>query len=256
LEENKYYHENGDKVDDNGDRYFEVTSITNTPAELIMSNIYKSKFRIKDGESLVDVLDNPLSFAKPQKIVKSDFYDLVFTKGNGKHLYITFNRLKPASESFDFTRKVWNYINRSKFNKISDTYTYNPKTKTYDNEEGHNVILNKVYATDRDNIRQFEIGRDIINSEVYYDENDRKFKDKEGKVLSNQKRFRRISSTEVSEYVEFVHKNEVIEDGKTYITYNIDKTALSRVLAVKDPSKADEEVNKYISKLLGKIYKA
>ena len=49
LAEDKYYHVNGNLVDENGKTYFKVTSIKNVPAELIMSNIYKSRFGIKEG---------------------------------------------------------------------------------------------------------------------------------------------------------------------------------------------------------------
>ena len=94
LEINRYYHTNGNLIDEKGNRYYQITEITNTPAELIMSNIYKSRFGIKDGQSLNDVLNDPLAFIKDPEVISSDFYDLVFTRGNGNHLYITFNKLK------------------------------------------------------------------------------------------------------------------------------------------------------------------
>lgn len=246
--------ERGVYLDANGNEIGIITQIINTPAELIMSNIYKSRFGIKDGQSLVDVLNDPLSFKKESEIINSDFYDLVYTRGNGNHLYITFNRFKPTSESFDYSKKEWNYINRTKFNQKNRLYTYNPETKIYD--ENGVTILNKIYATDRNNIRLFEIGRDILRPDVQYDTNKRKFIDSTGKVLKDQKRFRRISESKVAEYVEFVHRYEVIEDGKKCISYNIDKKALARVLAIKDQEKSDIEVNLYISTLLSKIYKS
>ena len=138
--------------------------MTNTPAELIMSNIYKSRFKIKDGQSLNDVLDNPLQFVKEPEVINSDFYDLVYTRGDNKHLYITFNRFKPSTDSFDYGKKDWNYINRTKLNIPKNVYTYNPETKIYDSKGVQ--ILNKIYTTDKNNIRLFEVGRDIINNEV------------------------------------------------------------------------------------------
>lgn len=246
--------ERGVYLDANGNEIGTIVQMINTPAELIMSNIYKSRFKIKDGQSLNDILDNPLQFVKEPEIVNSDFYDLVFTKGNNQHLYITFNRFKPTSDSFDYSRKEWNYINRTKFNQEENTYTYNPKTKIY-NKEGV-IVLNKIYATDKNNIRLFEVGRDIVNPEVQYDQTKRKFVDLQGNVLKNQKRFRRITESKVSEYVEFVHRNEVIEDGKKYSVYNIDRKALAKVLAVRDQEKSSDEINQYISKLLSKIYKS
>lgn len=254
LELNRYYHNNGNLVDERGDRYYKIIELTNTPAEIIMSNIYKSRFGIKDGQSLNDVLDDPMSFVKEPEIINSDFYDLVYTRGNGNHLYITFNRFKPISESFDYSKKEWSYINRTKFNQKDRPYTYNPETKIYD--ENGVTILNKIYATDRNNIRLFEVGRDILRPDIQYDTNKRKFIDSTGKVLKDQKRFRRISESKVAEYVEFIHKYEVIEDGKKCTSYNVDKKALARVLAVKDQEKSDVELNLYISTLLSKIYKS
>lgn len=246
--------ERGVYVDENGNEIGTIVEMINTPAELIMSNIYKSRFRIKDGQSLNDVMDNPLQFIKDPEIVNSDFYDLVYTKGDGKHLYITFNRFKPSDDSFDYSRKDWNYINRTKFDKKEGTYTYNSATKIYDAKGVQ--ILNKIYATNRDNIRLFEVGRDIVNPDVQYDSKKQKFVDRQGNVIKNQKKFRRINESQVSEYVEFVHKNEVIEDGKKYTVYNINQNALKRVLAVKSQEKSEEELNLYISKLLSKIYKS
>ena len=246
--------EKGLYVDINGNVIGEIVEITNTPAELIMSNIYKSRFKIKDGQSLNDVLDNPLQFVKEPEVINSDFYDLVYTRGDNKHLYITFNRFKSSTDSFDYSKKDWNYINRTKLSIPKNVYTYNPETKIYDSEGVQ--ILNKIYTTDKNNIRLFEIGRDIVNNEVQYTPEKQKFVDKQGNVIRDQKRFRRISESKVSEYVEFVHKYEVIEDGKKYNVYNIDKNALKRVLFVKDQEKSEEELNLYISELLSDIYKS
>ena len=49
---------------------------------------------LKEGDSLVDVLKKGKSyFSTPTVSVNSDNYDLVFTKGNGNHTFITFKPL-------------------------------------------------------------------------------------------------------------------------------------------------------------------
>lgn len=248
--------EKGLYIGSDGKTIGKIVEMTNTPAELIMSNIYKSRFKIKDGQSLNDVLDNISQFVKEPEIINSDFYDLIYTKGNGNHLYITFNRFKQSSESFDYSRKDWNYINRVKFDVQNAPYTYNENSKIYENSDKSAKILNRVYVTNKDNIRLFEVGRDIINPNIDYDPKQKKFVNKDGVVVKNQKKYRRLGESKVTEYVEFVHKNEVIEDGKKYIVYDIDRNALKKVFAVENQEKSEEEINAYISKLLSKIYKS
>jgi hypothetical protein len=58
-----------------------------------MSNIYQSKFGIKTGQSINEVLDNPFSFYNDPEFITSKKYDLVYTKGNNNHLYISFNKI-------------------------------------------------------------------------------------------------------------------------------------------------------------------
>ena len=70
----------GQYIDESGNNYT-ITNLQNTAAEIIMSNIYKSAFHIKDGDSLVDVLDKGINyFLDIPKTVTSDNFDLAFTK--------------------------------------------------------------------------------------------------------------------------------------------------------------------------------
>ena len=254
LSENKYYHPEGNKSDENGTYFDLVGEVHTSAAEIIMSNIYKSKFGVKTGQSINDVLDNSLSFYTDPEFITSKKYDLVYTKGNNQHLYISFSKLKSSdnNESFEYKRRPWKYIHKKEF--VNPEYTYNEETKTYTKKDGVK-ILNKVYATDKDNIVLFEIGREILRTDIQYNPTTGKF-EKDGKVLKNQKAFRRLNNSEVIEYVEFVHQNNVVENGKNYTLYTINRPNLEKVLSVKDPLRAKVEVNEYISKLLAKIYKA
>lgn len=252
IEQNKYYHENGNLIDENGKTYFKITSITNVPAELIMSNIYKTKFGIKEGQSLRDVLDSSTSFMKQPTIVNSSFWDLVFTKGNGEHLYITFNNITAKAFVRDHNRLDWKFINRTKYT-LDRNLVYNPIEKTVSDCP---EIINRIYATNKDNIKLFEVGRDIIRKDVIYDKEKGKFVDLQKNVLKNQKQFRRVGEDKVAEYIEFVHRNEIIENGQKHVVYNIDKHNLFKVFSVNDNISAEEEVNKYISGLLADIYKS
>jgi histone acetyltransferase (RNA polymerase elongator complex component) len=145
-------------------------------------------------------------------------------------------------------------INRKAFKALDGQFSYNFETDSYDNNGVE--VVNRVYATDKNNVRLFEIGRDIIRNDVLYDKEKGKFVDLQGNVKRHQKRFRRINESKVSEYVEFVCKNEIIENGEKHILYNINKKALSKVFTVSNPENPDIEINKYISVLLGNIYKS
>ena len=232
---------------DNKYEYIELDivegSLVNKPAELIMSNIYKSKYGIKDGQSMIDVRETPGQFNKNIEILNSDFFEMAFTKGNGDHLYITFNKIKGKTDDFDASKKNWQFINRVPF-------------------KDNSRIADRVYATDIDNTRLFEIGRDIIQEDVEYDVTLKKFKLKgETTILPNQRDYR-IKNGKVVKYVEFVHRYEVNDNGVRRTLYNIDKPALMEVYHVKASEGQDlekvkeEQVNIYISKLLAKLYKA
>lgn len=241
----------GQYIDESGNNYT-ITNLQNTAAEIIMSNIYKSAFHIKDGDSLVDVLDKGINyFLDIPKTVTSDNFDLAFTKNNGKHLYITFKPLPNNSETFDSSRRSWKNTIRKK--------------------EVNGDTINRVFATTDDNVILFEVGREVIRRDIIYDSTQKKFT-QNGKVLSNQNKYR-IDGDRVLEYIEFVSNNIVHEtrDGKnsTYRLYNINKEAIRRTLIQREytqqeltrgeytitpKQKFDEEVNNYISGLLADIY--
>lgn len=238
-------------IDENGNSY-DVFNLQNTAAEIIMSNIYKSAFHIKDGDSLVDVMNKGVNyFLDVPKTITSDNFDLAFTKNNGKHLYITFKPIPTNSDSFDSSRRAWkNTIRR---------------------REVSGNVINRVFYTTDDNIVLFEVGREVVRKDIVYDQQLKKFT-QDGKVLTNQSKYR-IDGDNVLEYVEFVSNNIVSEtrDGKNsrYRLYNINKDAIKRAFAQREyteqelqrdgytltpEQKFDEEINNYISGLLADIY--
>lgn len=241
----------GSYIDENGNNYA-VSNLQNTAAEIIMSNIYKSAFNIKNGDSLVDVISKGANyFLDIPKTITSDNFDLAFTRNNGKHLYITFKPIPTNSDSFDSSKRAWkNTIRR---------------------REVSGDVVNRVFATTDDNIVLFEVGREVIRRDVRYDQTLKKFT-QDGKVLSNQSKYR-VDGNNVLEYIEFVSNNIVSEarDGKTsrYRLYNINKGNIIRTFTQREYTKQelqregytitpeqkfDEEVNNYISGLLADIY--
>ena len=235
-----------------------------------MSNLYKTKFGIHDGDSLASVIDQEYKyFLHPAKLISSTAYDMAFTKQNGRHLYLTFKPIQKDSDTFDSHQKNWS-------NTIRRTFEYPAGT-----DEKDKTIINKVYATTRDNLILFEVGREILRDDVLWNPDKKKFTDKKGKVLRNQKKYRRYGEDKVLEYVEFLSQYNVQEevDGKLnkYTVYNINRSALASVLnkptysdaeltrtddsgnsfTITPEQKFNEEVNDFISrKLLAKIYES
>lgn len=254
-------------IDENNNQ-FKIYNFKSESAELIMSNLYKSKFNLKEGDSLAQVTDIGYRyFLNPANLISSTNYDMAFTKQNGKHLYLTFKPIWQSSDTFDSHRKEWSNIIRKDFTYPEDTP---------DNEK---KIIHKVYATTKDNLQLFEVGREILRDDILWDPDKKKFTQK-GKVLRDQSKYIRYGEDKVLEYIEFLSQYNVQEeiDGKVnkYTAYNINRSAIKRVLyqrpytqeeltRTKDDTKftitADqkfnEEVNNFIStQLLAKIYES
>ena len=223
-------------TDQNGNRI--EGKAQSTSAELIMSNLYKSKFGLDEGDSFATVRDAGEDyFIKSVDPIISDNYDLVYTKANNKNLYITFRNIPDNSDSFDSRKRNWRYT-------IKRDYEY-PEGYT-----GERKIVSRVFNVTSDNVPLFEVGREIINTDVQYDKEKGKYISiSTGKILENQNRFSRLGEDQVVEYVEFVSQYQVTEtlgdNTNKYILYNINKEALSRL---------GEDINLYTSTLLSDIY--
>ena len=248
-------------------------TIINIPAELIMSNIYKSKFSIREGDTLQNILEKGVNYFKESiELIPSNNYDVVFTKSDNRNLYITFKPIAYNSDSMDSNKRNWNIV---------------PKDFVYpENYQGDQDIKFSIWAVTKDNIPMFEVGRKKINRDVKYDKTLKKFitetKDENGKlkttILPNQQLYSRYGDDQVLEYVEFVSNYVVNEhndiNSYKYQLYNINKENLKKVSFQKEYSekeltrtkdgktykitqeqKFDEDLQYFISKLLSDIYK-
>ncbi len=246
----------------------QITNLKNDSAEIIMSNIYASKFNIKKGDSLVDVLkQGEAYFSVPEVNLESDKYDMVFTKGDGSHDYITFKPLSKNDDNCSTFYQSWENINKVSYEAHENVQPDSPQ------------VINKIYAVTSDNVRLFEIGREIVNDDVVWDSAKKAFI-QDGKKVSNQRNFRR-DGDRVLEYIEFVSKHQVSEtrgNGSviSYNLYNINKNNLRRCfekeiypekqlhyknskgidITLTQDQKYDQSINYYISNLLANIYKA
>lgn len=214
------YHEG-----ENGER---IDGVDNAAAELIVSNIYKSKFKVKDSETLASVLQEGSNhFMKEIKTINSNNYDLAYINGNNKHLYITFKPIQ--NDTVDSTKRLWD-------NVIRKEYEY---PKDY---KGDKKIINRLYCATKDNVPLFEIGREVIAKNVIYDEESGKFKSKDTKkVLPAQYKYRRYKGDKVLKRIDFITNYQIVEKHKKYTLYNINKKNIKDVLYQREYSEKELE---------------
>lgn len=209
-------------------------SLENEAAELVISNMYASKFNTK-GKSLAEILDRGPNFFRIGKVkpIHSSHYEMAFTANNGRHTYISFKTPKIDDNSAFKPKNVgWKYT----------------KTVTKDGQEN-------VYATTKDGQILFKVGQNILRNGIDYVNG--QFIDKETgeQIVDNSLRIN--SRGQVVEYKEFVSNFKVTELGQngrpiTYDLYSINSQNISDA----QRKSTRESVNGQIASILSKVYDA
>lgn len=209
-------------------------SLENKAAELVISNMYASKFNTK-GRSLAEVLEKgPRAFRVGQvKPIHSSHYELAFTTNNGHHTYISFKTPKVDDNNAFKPKNVgWKYT----------------KTVTANGQEN-------VYATTKDGQILYKVGQNILMNAIDYV--DGQFIDKEtGEQVINPN-LRINAKGQVVEYKEFLSNYKVIElqkNGKP-ITYNLYVVSAKNIGEAQSRA-TENSVNGQIAKILSDVYEA
>lgn len=227
----------------------QIFDLENEAAELIISNMYASKFNTK-GKSLADILERGPSFFRIGKIkpIHSSNYEMAFTTNNGRHTYISFktpriddaNAFKPKNIGWKYTKSV--------------------------TDRGQESI----YATTRDGQVLFKVGQNISRNGIDYI--DGQFIDKEtGQQMDKTKKYidketgqqiivdnlRINSKGQVVEYKEFISNYKVMELGKNRrpVIYNLYSINSKNIGDTQHHSTRDT-VNGQIAKILSDVYEA
>lgn len=231
-----------------------ITQMSNQAAETIMSNVYKSKMGIKDGDEIPDI-NSAEYFRTSIRPLDSTIYDYDFqliTKNNNGNIYISLNPLTEDNENYQNKYKPWKTTNitKVKVNKNTDS----------------SKVINRVYYIDNNNIRQFEIGRDLdVTDEIYYDEDTRSYKSiATNEVITGRKLFREIDENgqvKILEYIEFLLKNEIKpKKGHSFTKYNIDQVKLNKVLLnsinPKTKKETPEKFSNALTNVIESLYKS
>lgn len=224
---------------------YKVTNLHNEAAELVMSNLYASKFNL-GNHSLAEALDNPNIF-KVRRItqIDSDKYDIILSKNNGRNTYITLNAPKvdaldpkaPKYIGWKHTKLTWD-SQRRRWDVIDLDKNHQELLKV-----GHYKWL-KNYSVEGNNI-----------------------KDEKGNILTDKeirlKKLKIIDGDKVGKYFEHISRYNITEytDNKKLIpftVYYINRNAIE--LGYANNSKEnfkqsfDESINKRISNIITDLY--
>lgn len=208
---------------------YNVINVYNTPAEMVMSKLYASKFGLKQGDTLQDVLQQGSNyFAQNIKPIPRAFkYDITFTTGNGNNAYITFEDVQPFGDSHSAQKVDW------------------------DNTK---IIDNKIYRTTKDNIILYQVGRCIDEPTITYNPQKKEFI-QNGVVLDQYDDLIGEDSGKVKRKVEFISNYKVRvkqRNGKinSFYLYRINKEAVTQCLT----KATDKDIDTFIGNKLKDIF--
>ena len=201
----------------------EISDFKNLPAELVMSNLYASKFGT--DLSLPEILEKGVKAFKKFTLPKIEIrnYDFCFTTRNNNNLYFTFGEVS----SPEFTPKKRNW-------RIK-------------------IIGNDVYHVNSEGEKQFQVGAYVYNPNVQYDQESKEFFTEKG-VLKDSSNFRVDDTGRVVEYKEYITQYSIFEniDGKinSHTVYKINRKNVKDSLE----DAGNDDINAKIGSILNKIY--
>ena len=249
LENNIYTEWNSDR----NKTEYKITKKDIQPAETILSNIYKTAFNIKDGDSLYDILKaGPKYFKHLITPLNGQLYDFdiqLISENGLNNIYISLDA-NDSNELYQTRNIKWDSEHKNK-EKISEE------------ERGNSKVVNRVYLINNDSQNQFEIGRELdVSDEIKYDETSKKFLDiKTNKEVTGRKLYL-DEDDKVVEYFEFITQSKIIpNEGTSFIRYNINQENLKKVLLPSEDSNgkllpADVNLNNSISKIINDFYQS
>lgn len=225
-------------VDESGNS-FNITNLQNKAAEMITSNLFKTKFGIKSGDTLADIRRQGADYFKSEyKKTDVTHYDLMFTSKDDNDLFISFNPVPTKNSNIKYKKKSWK----------NNTIVLPMKEPSGD-------IIDRIVYVDNQNIPLFDVGRRILRTDVEY-KNGKFIKD--GNILYNQENFDVYNKNQVVERVYFIEKYEVKENRDIHTLFTLSYDNLSRVFI---PSRKNmtknqitSQIYNYLGKLLSDIY--
>ena len=226
-----------------------IYDFENEAAELVISNMYATKFNAK-GLSLSEILNRGAKHFELGNIpIQSKHYDLVFTTNSGNHQYVSFKTPKTDEENNFRTKNVgWRYIK---------------------------PIGNDVYATTKDGQKLYKVGTYVVRKDLKvfgkrfvdnkgdtYDDKGNKL-DQDGKIVGQVKKHKLRVNTkgQVLEYKEFLSHYKVTESVQKKGSGGHAKQYDLYVVNIKNIQEGqynwtEESVNNQIASILSNVYRS
>lgn len=146
---------------ENGRVAVPVQNLVNNPAELVISKLYVDQFNLGPNDSIQDVLSKGYEFFVDKydryHAPKTKYYDIAFTRANGRHVYISFSTSQANIENLAINKS----LTEDDFTRVGDSvYRVDENGETmyeagYYNEEGNFVELVTSYnATDKNSVEE------------------------------------------------------------------------------------------------------
>lgn len=242
--------ENGIFIAEDGKEY-KIVSTESTEAQAVMSNIFKSKFEIEDGESLHDILkQGPARFIKNplKKLPNRGVYDLALLKSNGKGLLISFNDedVQTIKGFYKVKYKEFKNINEHEIVLKEDGkyYDYYTNKEVIGKTLEGNDIYSYIYSLDSNNSEITPIGIKIdVSNKIEYDGKNFIYKDSKQKISEDVDLS--IKDGKVLETIYFVNKKVVSPKHQDkYTVYTIKEKLIKQLFG-----------ENYITEIITALYK-
>lgn len=222
-----------DKLAEGEYKGHKIFNLQNKAAELIVSNMYASKFETQ-GASMKEILESENYFAKKKPMLpNSSNYALAFINNSGNNTYISFTRPHVNTEDANSVREIsWNY------------------TKT---------INGMVFATTKDGQILFQIGYLKERPDLLYNDGDI-VNSTTGEVVRNKGKKYLEYNGSVHEYIQFATQYSVVQQDKArsrgYKIVHIDKALIDEFKAGSRESESEDrrESSKFVGALIRKLY--
>lgn len=155
-----------------------ITDFKHSNDEIILGNIYKERFMLKEGDSINDILNNKEFFKdRMEKFyntdVPSDLYDIYLVSQNGNHLHVSFNDVdlkNPNITPLDI-KKI---KKADKWYRIDDKgkilYEITTEMKFYSYTNPNNQITREIVVANSEEASKFNERKKFSYSRLNYKE--------------------------------------------------------------------------------------
>ena len=161
---------------ENEDILTQIASKTHQNDEIILGNIYKEQFMLKEGDNINDIINDPNFFKNRMESfyntdVPKDLYDLYLISQNGNHLHVIFDNL-PEKYNNLIPLEIKKIIKGNQIYRIDEKgnilYPITEDMKFYSYSDPINQITRDIVVTSPLNASKFNERRSFSYTRINY----------------------------------------------------------------------------------------